>query len=111
MQKQAFFKSEKKRKGIEYESIVPIPYVKWTDYNDEVTIQFQPQIMPYLINLKKNFTQYALSDVMELNSKYSIILYKWLSMQYNQYEHYSNKGGRRKEQLEGIVIQKLKYLN
>ena len=30
--------------------------------------------MPYLINLKKNFTQHALSDIAELNSKYSIIL-------------------------------------
>ncbi|MCT1228313.1 RepB family plasmid replication initiator protein, partial [Lactococcus lactis] len=37
---------------------------------------------------------------MELNSKYSIILYKWLSMNYNQYEHYSVKGGRRAEQVE-----------
>ena len=101
MQKQAFFEiKEEKDKGYKFKSIVPIPFVEWTDYNDKVTIQFQPQIMPYLIDLKKNFTQYALSDVMELNSKYSIILYKWLSMQYNQYEHYKNKGGRRKEQLE-----------
>ena len=55
--------------------------------------------MPYLINLKKNFTQHALSDISELNSKYSIILYRWLSMNYNQYEHYANKGGRRQNQL------------
>ena len=81
MQKQAFFEiKEEKDKGYKFKSIVPIPFVEWTDYNDKVTIQFQPQIMPYLIDLKKNFTQYALSDVMELNSKYSIILYKWLSM-------------------------------
>ncbi|MFQ3565332.1 MULTISPECIES: RepB family plasmid replication initiator protein [Lactobacillales] len=101
MQKQAYFNIKaNKELGIEYESIVPIPYIKWTDYTDEVILQFQPQIMPYLIELKKNFTQYALSDVMELNSKYSIILYKWLSMNYNQYEHYSIKGGRREEQLE-----------
>ena len=101
MQKQAFFEvKQAKDKGFKYESIVPIPYVSWTDYNDEVEILFNPFIMPYLIDLKNNFTQYALSDIMELNSKYSIILYKWLSMNYNQYEHYSNKGGRRKEQLE-----------
>ena len=56
--------------------------------------------MPYLINLKKNFTQHALSEISELNSKYSIILYRWLSMNYNQYEHYSVKGGRRAEQVE-----------
>ncbi len=79
---------------------MPIPYVKWTDYHDEVTIRFSPEIIPYLINLKKNFTQHALSDLAELNSKYSIILYRWLSMNYNQYEHYSVKGGRREEQVE-----------
>ena len=101
MQKQAFFKiKEKKEHGFEFENIVPIPYVKWTDYHDEVTIRFSPEIMPYLINLKKNFTQHALSDISELNSKHSIILYRWLSMNYNQYEHYSYKGGRREEQLE-----------
>ena len=101
MQKQAFFKiKEKKEHGFEFENIVPIPYVKWTDYHDEVTIRFSPEIMPYLINLKKNFTQHALSDISELNSKHSIILYRWLSMNYNQYEHYSNKGGRRAEQVE-----------
>lgn len=101
MQKQAFFKiKEKKEHGFEFENIVPIPYVKWTDYHDEVTIRFSPEIIPYLINLKKNFTQHALSDITELNSKYSIILYRWLSMNYNQYEHYSVKGGRRAEQVE-----------
>ena len=101
MQKQAFFKiKEKKEHGFEFENIVTIPYVKWTDYNDEVLIRFSPEIIPYLVNLKKNFTQHALSDIAELNSKYSIILYRWLSMNYNQYEHYSNKGGRRNEQLE-----------
>ena len=101
MQKQAFFKiKEKKEHGFEFENIVPIPYVKWTDYHDEVLIRFSPEIIPYLVNLKKNFTQHALSDLAELNSKYSIILYRWLSMNYNQYEHYSVKGGRRAEQVE-----------
>ena len=101
MQKQAFFKiKSNKALGIEYESIVPIPYVKWNDYNDEVLIRFSPEIMPYLINLKAEFTQYKISELQKLNSKYSLILYRWLSMQYNQYEHYSVKGGRRAEQVE-----------
>ena len=109
MQEQSFFRiREKQERGFEYENIVPIPYVKWADYHDEVIIEFNKRIMPYLINLKQNFTQYALSDVMNLNSKYSIILYKWLSMQYNQYEHYSNKGGRRTEQLEGYCNPEIK---
>ena len=74
--------------------------MEWTDYHDEVKIEFHREIMPYLINLKKNFTQHALSEISELNSKYSIILYRWLSMNYNQYEHYSAKGGRRADQVE-----------
>ena len=116
MQKQAFFEIvEKTSKGFEFESIVPIPYVKWADYHDEVTIQFSDKIMPYLINLKTNFTQHALSDIAELNSKYAIILYRWLSMNYNQYEHYSVKGGRREEQVESyrnptISIQELRIM-
>jgi len=101
MQKQAFFKiKEEAGKGFKFINIVPIPYVEWTDYNDEVLIRFSPEIIPYLVNLKKNFTQHALSDLAELNSKYSLILYRWLSMNYNQYEHYSAKGGRREEQVE-----------
>lgn len=101
MQEQAFFNvRQSTNKGMDFERIVPIPYIKWNDYNDEVTIEFNYRIMPYLIDLKQNFTQYALTDVMELNSKYSIILYKWLCMSYNQYEHYSKNGGRREEQVE-----------
>lgn len=101
MQKQAFFQiKEEAGKGFKFINIVPIPYVEWTDYNDEVLIRFSPEIIPYLVNLKKNFTQHALSDLAELNSKYSLILYRWLSMNYNQYEHYSAKGGRREEQVE-----------
>ncbi len=101
MQKQAFFQiKEVKDKGYEMTSIVPIPTVKWNSYNDNVMIQFNQFIMPYLIDLKAEFTQYKISELKELNSKYSIILYRWLSMNYNQYEHYSVKGGRRAEQVE-----------
>ena len=116
MQKQAYFKiKSNKALGIEYESIVPIPYVKWNDYNDDVMIQFSEHIMPYLINLKAEFTQYKISELRKLNSKYSIILYRWLSMQYNQYEHYSVKGGRRAEQVEAyrnptITVKELRVM-
>lgn len=116
MQKQAFFEiSVKENKGIRFRNIVPIPYVEWTDYNDKVLVQFTPQIMPYLIDLKNNFTQYALVDVMELNSKHSITLYKWLSMNYNQYEHYQYRGNRTENQLMSyknpiITIEELRKL-
>jgi len=118
MQKQAFFEIKQlkdNQKDFEMLSIVPIPTVKWNNYNDEVIIEFNKHIMPYLIELKTNFTQYALTDLVELNSKYSIILYKWFSMNYNQYEHYSTNGGRRSEQVEvyrnpSIAIQELRTM-
>ncbi|EOH59023.1 RepB family plasmid replication initiator protein, partial [Enterococcus faecalis] len=101
MQEQAFFEvREEKETGFKFRRILPIPTVAWNDYNDDVFIRFNPDIMPYLIDLKQNFTQYALTDVMELNSKYSITLYKWFCMHYNQYEHYSTNGGRRDKQLD-----------
>ncbi|MDM7545394.1 RepB family plasmid replication initiator protein [Lactococcus lactis] len=117
MQKQAFFQiKEVKGKGYNMKSIVPIPFVEWNSYNDEVKIEFHREIMPYLIELKEKFTQYALSDLVDLNSKYSIILYKWLSMNYNQYEHYRNKGGRRAEQVESyrnpsILVKELRIMS
>ena len=116
MQEQAFFEiKEEKNKGFKFRRILPIPTVEWTDYDDKVMIRFNQDIMPYLIELKQNFTKYALSEIMELNSKYSIILYKWLSMNYNQYEHYSVKGGRRAEQVEGyrnptITVKELRVI-
>ncbi|MEG7640303.1 RepB family plasmid replication initiator protein [Enterococcus faecium] len=116
MQEQAFFEiKEEKNKGFKFRRILPIPTVEWTDYDDKVMIRFNQDIMPYLIELKQNFTQYALSDLIDLNSKYSIILYKWLSMSYNQYEHYSTKGGRRAEQVEAyrnptITVKELRVI-
>ena len=116
MQEQAFFEvREEKNKGFKFRRIVPIPMIEWNDYNDEVKIAFSEYIMPYLIELKSNFTQYAISDIMELNSKYSIILYKWLCMFYNQYEHYSINGKRRQKQLDSycqpiITVKELRIL-
>lgn len=116
MQKTAYFEiKEVQDRGYKIKSIVPIPMVEWNSYNDKVKIRFDIDIMPYLIDLKKNFTQYALSDITDLNSKYSIILYKWFSMFYNQFEHYKEKGGRRESQIDdyrnpSITIQELRQL-
>lgn len=103
MQKQAYFViNDREGEGMEFESIIPIPYIKWNDYNDEVVFEFNRHIMPYLIEVKQNFTQYAISEIIDLSSKYSIILYKWLSMNYNQYNHYKIKGNRTNGQLESL---------
>lgn len=103
MQKQAYFEiREQKGKGFQFQKIIPIPTVKWNDYNDDVFMRFNQDIMPYLLDLKRNFTQYLIKDIMELNSKYSVIIYKWLSLNYNQYDIYNENGQRRTEQLDQL---------
>ncbi|MBB1078306.1 RepB family plasmid replication initiator protein [Limosilactobacillus rudii] len=101
MQQQAYFeiREVKGKKGYKYRRIVPIPYISWNDYDDDVIVRFDQAIIPYLIDLKQNFTQYALTDIMGLTNKYSIVLYRWLSMNYSQYEYYKEAGTRRDDQL------------
>lgn len=100
MQKQAFFEiREEKGKGFVFRNIVPIPYVEWNSYSDKVKIRFDVEIMPYLTELKTNFTQFVLTDIQGLNSKHSIIIYKWLNMNYNQFEYYKKNGNRDGQQL------------
>lgn len=84
---------------INFKIISPISSSEWNDYNDIVAIKFTEDIMPYLMDLKRNFTQYLITDIMELNSKYSIVLYKWFSMNYNQYETYKDTIKRTKIQI------------
>lgn len=56
------------------------------DDNDRVIIRFNDLIMPYLVELKANFTQYQITEIKGLNSKYSLILFKWLMMKHNAYQ-------------------------
>ena len=99
-QQSIFEVQEENEKGKwKYKIISPISSSEWNDYNDTLKIKFTDDIMPYLIELKTNFTQYLITDIMGLNSKYSIILYKWFSMNYNQYEAYNGMRTRSKEQI------------
>ncbi|MGI0120209.1 replication initiation protein [Zooshikella sp. RANM57] len=44
----------------------------------KVTFEFHPEIEPYIRDFQRNFTQYQLQQIRELNSKYSIRLYEIL---------------------------------
>lgn len=116
MQKQTIFIVNDKKKGrYEFENITIFPYTKWTTYDDDVVMRFSDEIMPYLINLKTNFTQFALKDITSLNSKYSIVMYKWFCMNFNQYENYKDSGTRTVKQLNDlknpiISIKKLRLM-
>ena len=52
----------------------------------DVFVQFEERLMPHLIHLKTNFTQYYLSEIMQLQSCYSILLFEYLMMIINKYK-------------------------
>lgn len=64
--------------GNRWLSVVPVPTIEFgTDKNDQVVrIVFNPEIMPYLINLRHNFTQYEIGQLLYIRKKYSLILFQ-----------------------------------
>ena len=87
----------------ERETIIsPITKIEWGVNDDTVTISFNSEIIPYLKLLDQNFTQYKLKSIASFNSKYSIVLYKYLLMYFNQYEYYRLNNKRNKEQLYAL---------
>lgn len=46
--------------------------------NSTVTLSYDPELKPYFLQLKKNFTKYYLENILELKSFYSIRIYELL---------------------------------
>ena len=59
---------------------VKIPWVTRCEYRSDVgiAITLNDQLKPYLINLKKHYTQYELADVLTMKSVYGIRIYELL---------------------------------
>ena len=73
------------------ETTITISPISSTSYNSagtKIKLRFDRDLLPYISMLQTNFTQYRLSDIAELGSKYAIVLYKLLTMSYNQYGYY-----------------------
>lgn len=89
---QAIFEIRKMSDDESYKFVVMSPIVKteWGNREDIIAIKFSEEVMPYLIDLKKNFTQYDVENILKLDKKYSIALYKWLVMNFNEYKYYKN---------------------
>ena len=63
-----------------------IRWVQRIDFNDsksEIAIRFSKDILPYISNVKENFTQYLLSDVATMKSAYSFRLYELVAQYKN----------------------------
>ncbi len=86
------FYIEKENGGIAY-----INWVASAEYVPKeavVEVEFSQKLMPYLLELKEQFTTYYLANIMALKSSYSIRLFELLK----QYE----KLGKRKIELENL---------
>ena len=55
--------------------------------SSEVTLAFAEDILPYLTQLKANFTKYKLIEITELSSIHAIRLYELIVMWVNQYQY------------------------
>lgn len=62
--------------------IVPIPTVQYgiKDDDDLIKFEFNKHIMPYLVELKRNYTAYQIDNLRNMNSRYSILMYKFIKM-------------------------------
>lgn len=80
--------------------ITPVYYADNNYSSDYAVIRFAPEILPFITDLKKNFTQYQLNDILHLRNKYAVSMYRWFTMNYRQYEYYTNSGKRREDQIE-----------
>lgn len=69
-------------------TISPISSTSYNSAGSKIKLRFDRDLLPYISMLQTNFTQYRLSDIAELGSKYAIVLYKLLTMSYNQYGYY-----------------------
>lgn len=57
--------------------------IGFNDSKSEIAIRFSKDILPYISNVKENFTQYLLSDVATMKSAYSFRLYELLAQYKN----------------------------
>lgn len=90
----------KERKIISNTSIAPLSTIQWSNVSDNLTIRLNPDIVPYISDLKRNFTNYPIADIIDFKSRHTIVIYRWLLMNYNQFKNYQNTGKRNAKALE-----------
>lgn len=90
----------KERKIISNTSIAPLSTIQWSNISDNLTIRLNPDIVPYISDLKRNFTNYPIADIIDFKSRHTIVIYRWLLMNYNQFKNYQNTGKRNAKALE-----------
>lgn len=68
-----------------------VTYAEYELGTSVLIFEIHRNLKPFLLELKKNFTQYSISDIMQLKSGYVIRLYELIIAEYNQYMEYNKK--------------------
>lgn len=79
------FQTANEQGQIKEVTISPITSTEITEGEDVIVIRFAPEIMPYITELKHDFTQYSLADISRLGSRNEIAIYKMLMRYFNEY--------------------------
>lgn len=69
--------NEKKKKYFTTIRLINKP--RYTEGDYRLTVDLDKDLIPYIIDLKKNFTRYEIENILRLKSTYSIRLYELLS--------------------------------
>lgn len=68
-----------RRRGSKNEVLLRwLNHVEWIDDKQSFEVTFHPDMLPYLYGLREQYTQYSLENIITLESKYGIHLYKLL---------------------------------
>lgn len=92
------FKLQRPQRNIK---LFPFEVVEWCSegLDDYIKFKFTESFMPYVSELKANFTQFKLETIASFSNTYTIVLFKWLTLYYNQYLYYRQQGTRSEVQL------------
>jgi plasmid replication initiation protein len=74
-------------------SLVPVPTIEYGTADDDQTVRvvFNGELMPYLVDLRKNFTQYPIYDLYGIKNKYSLILFQFAYAHYNRLKPFTEQ--------------------
>lgn len=66
-----------------------ISYGKYVEGSDVMIFEINGHLKPYLLELKSNFLEYSIVNIMPLRSSYVIRLYELLKSKFSEYKHYN----------------------
>jgi len=65
-------------------------YAKYKEGQGFLILEISPKLRPYLLELKKDFLQYNIKDILSLKSSYVIRLYELIMQEWQQYKKYNS---------------------